>query len=135
MEKQNIMKLKEHICERIDRLDRSDIENPSGAEYVKNLASAYLKLCEICEMEEYSQRGYSRYMDDGRSRDAMYSGRRDAMGRYSRAYGNSYTSDNSYAGGIAYAAESPKEQLRGMMDDPNLNSAQREAIRNAMNML
>ena len=132
MNKDKINHIKSEICTVIEGMERPDLNSASKVTYYKDLAKLHCLLGQICEAEEqkeYAMRGSmeSYYPDDGRGGmgmdNAMRRGR-GANGRYvSRDPGYAYDS---------YAMGSPKEQMREMMEDPNISRDAREYLRKAM---
>lgn len=93
-------KLREMLCEELDKLSRSGDLTPSKLDLVDKLTHSIKSIDTIMAMEEYEEEdeeysfggGYSNAR--GRGRNA----RRDSMGRYSRE-GQSYAGGGSGGGG------------------------------------
>lgn len=132
MDMQKMKRMKDSICDRLEALDANDLAKPAMVEYAKNLASLHCKLCTICESEEGGG-SYRSSMRGGDYRDGIEWGAydngmsmrrgRNAMGRYT-SYDNGY-SEGSYGG-------SAKDKIREMLENPNLNREDREALKQAM---
>lgn len=94
MDMRKKMELKEMACKVLEQTREEELfRDPSKA---KNLASLILKLDEMCEKDEYSQRGYSRggiWDANGYYGASEYAQRRGRDGRYMASNGYSYKDD------------------------------------------
>lgn len=130
---EDFKKIKEMVGEFAHKITEEDkYVNVSNISAVKDLASAWLKLCEICEDDDSGEYGARRprnslgqYMDGSR-----------IMGGYNPNYGwmpGPYYAGGNYNGGYGMDKASLADELEGMassgMGDPELAKSLREAAR------
>ena len=134
MEKEKIAHKKAEVCEILEEMQGKELKEPRMVEYYKDLAKLHYylgKMEEDAEKKEYSQRmGQSMAMSgrDGIEWGAYapYGQQRGADGRYmSQDMGS-----NAY-GGMSYGMQ-PKEQIRELMQNPNISYETKECLRKAM---
>lgn len=134
MEMEMIERTKRMIGKAMEQIDEHDLTTLEGARTLKNLAIGMKTLCEMGEQD--SMRGYSRAGEwtangyyNAPMGNPMYSGRRNAMGRYSRT---GYNSD-SYGGDREEIIEQ-LEEMAQQSGSPQEKNVINKFIREMQNM-
>ena len=138
----HLEKLKEALCEELDKFAKSGDVTVNSLEKIHKLTDTIKNIDKIMMLEE--EGGYSEgYMDDGMMHGSSYArgrryAKRDSMGRYS-SEGGSYEGGSSYErggqGGYSRdeAADWMMRELGSMMEDAD--PKQREALKKCMREL
>lgn len=138
----HLEKLKEALCEELDKFGKSGDITVNSLEKIHKLTDTIKNIDKIMMLEEDS--GYSEvYMDDGMMHGNSYArgrryAKRDSMGRYSKDGG--YSEDDDYSErrmGRGYSRDEATDhlmrQLGGMMEDAD--PKQRETLKKWMREL
>jgi len=125
---EDFKKIKEMVGEFAHRIAEEDKNATlSNISAIKETASAWLKLCEICEEDDSGEYGARRRDSRGRYMD----GGSRPMGGYNPNYG--WMPGPYYAGGYGMDKASLADELEGMassgMGDPEMAKSLREAAR------
>lgn len=156
----HLEKLKEALCEELDKFGKSGDITVSSLEKIHKLTDTIKNIDKIMALEEeggYSEAG--NWMGEGRMYGNSYArgrgrnAKRDSMGRYSRddgyseeggSYrGSSYDDDMSYArGGMrngrgGYSRDEGKDEMMSMLGElmEDANPKERQAIKECMRTL
>jgi len=100
----------------------------SNISAIKETASAWLKLCEICEDDDAGEYGARRRDSRGRYMD----GSRPMMGGYNTGYGwmpGPYYTGGNYGGDTGSLADELERMASSGMGDPEMVKSLREAAR------
>lgn len=125
---EDFKKIKEMVGEFAHRIAEEEKHaTASNISAIKETASAWLKLCEICEDDDSGEYGARRRDSRGRYMD----GGSRPMGGYNPNYG--WMPGPYYAGGYGMDKTALADELEGMassgMGDPEMVKALREAAR------
>lgn len=137
----HLEKLKEALCEELDKFGKSGDITVNSLEKIHKLTDTIKNIDKIMMFEE--EGGYSEgYMDNGMMQGGSYArgrryAKRDSMGRYSRDGGYSEDDDYSERRGRGYSRDEATDhlmrQLGDMMEDAD--PKQRETLKKWMREL
>ncbi len=130
---EDFKKIKEMVGEFAHRIAEEEKHATlSNISAIKETASAWLKLCEICEDDDSGEYGARRRDSRGRYMD----GGSRPMGGYNPNYGwmpGPYYAGGNYSGGYGMDKTALADELEGMassgMGDPEMAKSLREAAR------
>lgn len=141
MEYKMIEKLKDKLCDELEKVSRKESMNTTDLDAIYKLTDAIKNLGRIEEMEDggYSQGMYSRR---GYGRDGMWNAngsyaRGNSYGSYADGYdGNSYANRGEhYVRGHYSRGDGLKDELRKMMDEQGMSSNDRMILEKAMKII
>lgn len=127
---EDFKKIKEMVGEFAHRIAEEEKHATlSNISAIKETASAWLKLCEICEDDDSGEYGARRRDSRGRYMDG---GSRPMMGGYNTGYGwmpGPYYAGGNYGGDTGSLADELERMASSGMGDPEMVKSLREAAR------